>query len=293
MEVLARLRVGIRGETTVTETLAQQQASGAAARGSSQQYVRQTGTLTVAALDLPGLVVAERYLDRQAGSAYALAYLDVAVAEQSLADQIRALGAEWANFRALPVTPGLRPAVTRLQQIKAFQARTRGLEDEASLLVAAQVPVALRSRAQELGLDMARELAGVQPFLTMGARVEGGDLGADVVALLRNVAIRQGFIWTQNSPALTLVIDLRSARQGVNLSRRTWFDVDASVPDLVGTRAMIRVALADASGEAQDSFDLEVKGVGADPFSSERALRKELLKVLPVRFAAFLRELIG
>ena len=291
-EVIARLKVGIQGTTTVTETMSQQQKSGSAAIGSSQQYVRQDGTMTVKAVNLPGLVVEERYLDTKAGAAYALAYLDVAVAEGALTDQIGALRSDWKNLAGTPAEPGLRPAITRLQQIKALQLQAAELGSQAALLIAAGVPASLRAETQTLAQEMGRAIGTAQKFLTMGARVEGGDLGADVLVLLRTAAIQQGFLWTQKEPAITLLIELRGAKQGVNINRKTWWDVDARVPDLVGTRAMIRVSLAGADGEAQDSFDLAVKGVGTDAFSSEQALLKELKKTLPVRFQAFLTDLL-
>ena len=292
LEVIARLKVAIQGETLITESSAQQQRSRAAAVGTSQKVVRQNSTMTVKATGLPGLVVAERFLDESAGSAYALAYLDTASACQSLEDQLGALEKDWADLQAAPVGPGLRSAISRLQRISTLEARAGELESEAALLVAAQLPVVLRARAQALRLDLKRAAMRSQQGLTMGARVKGGDLDADVLALLRNAALQQGFTWVANGPAITLLIELRSANQGLNLSRKTWYDVDASIPDLVGTRALIRISLADADGTAQDGFDLELKGVGTDLFSSERALRKDLARVLPVRFAEFLRGLL-
>jgi hypothetical protein len=291
-EVIARLRVGVQGTTTVSTSLSQQQTSGSAAVGSRQQYVRQDGTTSVTAVNLPGLIVEARYLDRQAGAAYALAYLDSAVAERVLVDQVGALDSDWAAMKSSPVQAGLRPSITRLQQLKVLQARSTELGSQATLLIAAGIPPSLRASVQTMSQDMNREVAIIQKSLTMGAKVEGGDLGQDILALLRNAAIRQGFIWTQNNPAINLVIELRGAKQGVNIHRKTWWDVDASRPDLVGTRAAIRVSIADASGETQDSFDLAVKGVGVDVFSSEQALLKELKKVLPVKFQEFLNELL-
>lgn len=291
-EVIARLRVGVQGTTTVSTSLSQQQTSGSAAVGSRQQYVRQDGTTSVQAVNLPGLVVEERYLDRQAGAAYALAYLDAAIAERSLVDLVGALEADWTTLKSDEIQPGLRPSITRLQRIKVLLARATELESQAALLIPAGIPPSIRSGLQTHSRDINREIATTQKALTMGANIQGGDLGQDVLALLRNAAIRQGFIWTQKDPAISLVIELRGARQGLNINRKTWWDVDASTPDLVGTRAAIRISIADASGETQDSFDVAVKGVGVDVFSSEQALLKELKKVLPVKFQEFLSELL-
>lgn len=291
-EVIARLRVGVQGTTTISTSLSQQQNSGSAAMGSRQQYVRQDGTTSVQAVNLPGLVVEERYLDKKAGAAYALAYLDAAVAERSLVDQVGALDSDWKNLKSDPAQPGLRPSITRLQRIKALQTRGAELESQAGLLIPAGVPTSIRAGVQLLGQDMGREIATLQKALTMGATIQGGDLGQDILAVLRNTAIKQGFIWTQKDPAINLVIELRGAKQGLNIYRKTWWDVDASSPDFVGTRAAIRISIADASGETQDSFDLAVKGVGVDVFSSEQALQKELKKVLPVRFQEFMNELL-
>lgn len=292
-EVIARLRVAVQGSTTVSTTLTEQRVSGSVATGSRQQYVRQDGTTSVQAVNLPGLIVEERYLDRQAGAAYALAYLDIAVAERSLVDQVGALEADWNTLKSDEVQTGLRPSISRLQRIKALKTRATELESQATLLIPAGVSTSVRSGVQTLGRDMNREITAVQKSLTMGAKVQGGDLGQDVLALLRNAAIYQGFIWTQKDPAINLVIELRGAKQGLNIYRKTWWDVDVSTPDIVGTRAAIRISISDASGEIQDSFDLAVKGVGVDTLSSEQALLKELKRVLPVRFQAFLNELLN
>jgi hypothetical protein len=291
-EVIARLRVGVSGTTTVSESLSQQQSSGSPARGTRQQYVRQDGTTTVQAVDLPGLVVEERYLDQKAGAAYALAYLDTAVADRALADRVGALDSDWKALLADPAAPGLRPAITRIQRVRGLQARATELETQASLLIPAGVPATHRADVQALGQAMAREVTGIQKGLTMGASVQGGDLAEDVLAMMRNTALRQGFVWTQKDPAMTLRINLRGAKQGLDIHSRTWWEVDASRADLVGTRARIRVSLVDANGDDQDSFELSVKGVGVDAFSSEQAFLKELKKVLPTKFQEFLHELV-
>ena len=291
-EVIARLRVAVQGSTVISTTSTEQRSTGSAATGTRQQSVRQDGTTSVQAMNLPGLVIEERYMDRRGATAYALAYLDSAVAERSLVDQVGALEADWTGLKADEIQTGLRPSITRLQRIKALQIRATELESQAALLIPAGLPTSVRSGVQGLGREMSREITAVQKFLTMGAKVQGGDLGQDVVALMRNTAIKQGFIWTQKDPAINLVIELRGAKQNVNIYRKTWWDVDASTPDIVGTRASIRISISDASGDVQDSFDMAVKGVGVDVFSSEQALLRELKRTLPARFQAFLTELL-
>lgn len=290
-EVIARLRVAVEGSTTVSTTLTENRATGTKTTGTRQQMVRQDGTIRVEAVNLPGLIVVERYLDRQAGAAYALAYLDVAIAERSLMDQVGATESDWAAVKSEGVHAGLRPSISRLQRIKALHSRATELEEQAVLLVPAGVPASVRAGIQTLAQEMNREATVVQASLTMGAKVQGGELDQDVLALLRNAAISQGFLWTQKDPVINLVIELRGGKQNLSVPSSSWWDLDTSVPNLIATRAAIRISLADVSGETQDSFDLAVKGVGVDLYAAEQALLKELRRALPLRFQAFLQGL--
>lgn len=291
-EVIARLRVAVQGSTTVSTTLTEHRASGSTTSGTRDQRVRQDGTTSVQAVNLPGLIIEERYVDRQTGSAYALAYLDVGIAERSLLDQVEALVADWIAAKSDSRRSGLRPSMTWLQRIKGLQNRASALEPQAALLIPAGVPATVRAGVQALGQEIGRETMTQQAFLTIGAKVQGGDLDQDVLALLRNAAISQGFIWTQNDPVINLVIELRGGKQNLNIPSKSWWDLDTTVPNLVATRAAIRISLRDAGGDTQDSFDLFVKGVGVDLYSSEQALLKELRRTLPLRFEAFLSDLL-
>lgn len=291
-EVIARLRVRVQGSTTVSATQTTHRSSGGAAVGSSQQQVRQEGSTSIQAIDLPGLVVEERFADRRTGAVYALAYLDVEAAAGDLASQIEAIREEEAALKQEGAPRELRPTIARLQRFRGLVAQCEALENQAALLIPAGVKASVRSGIQALGQGLSREAASVQKGLTMGARVEGGDLGQDILAVLRNAAIRQGFLWNPSQARLFLVVDLRARKQGVDIRRRVWWDFDQSRPDFVVARAMIRVGIADVKGNQQDSFDLSLKGVGTDSFTAEQALLRELKRELPNKFQIFLNELM-
>ena len=292
LEVIARLRVAVQGSTTVSTTLTEHRASGSTTTSTRDQRVRQEGITSVHAVNLPGLIIEERYIDRQANAAYALAYLDVGIAEKSLLDQVDALVSDWTAVKSDPLRPSLRLSITRLQRIRSLQNRASALEPQATLLIPAGAPASVRAAIQALGQEMNRETRTLQALLTMGAKVQGGNLDQDVLALLRNAAISQGFIWTQNDPVINLVIELRGGKQNLSIPSKSWWDLDTTVPNLIATRASIRISLSDAGGDTQDSFDVFVKGVGVDLYSSELALLKELRRALPLRFQAFLSELV-
>lgn len=287
-EVIARLRVGVTGTTTVSTTLSQQQASGREAVGNRQQYVRQEGATSVKAVELPGLIIEERFIDRQTGVAYALAYLDVSSAERTLVSSLNILASEWKGLQTEPPPAGVRPSISRIQRVKTLKGRAEALGLQGGLLIPAGVSTSHQGDAKSLEADMGKVIADLQAGLSMGAQIRGGELGEDFLSILRNVAIKDGFIWTQQNPVMLLSVEIRSANQGLNIRRKSWWDVDASQPDIVGVRANIRVSLLDQNGDAQDGFDVSAKGVGVDEFAASQALIREVRRVLPVKFHEFL-----
>lgn len=291
-EVLSVLRQSITGTLASTETMSIQQKSGQAATGSSQKYISQTGTATVQATNLPGLVIEERYVDKKAGNAWVLAYLDLRVAETSLKNQ---LGAQQVAYGSLleDGKPGeLRPAITRLQKMKAMLAKATILEDTANMIAPFGADNAIAPAAHRLCREMTKEIQVAQSDLVMGAQVQGGNLDQDVLAIIRNAAIAQGFVWNQQTAKIFLVVNLNRSKQAWDIQRKAWWQVDNRTPDLIGARANIRISIADAAGNEQDSFDLTAKGVAPTEVRAQMNLLKDIREQLPAKLNTFLTNLI-
>ncbi len=290
-EVVARLKATVVGTTTINQTQVEQKRTGAPAAGSRQQYVRQESTTSIQAIDLPGLVISDRYLDRAGRSAYALAYLDVAAADQSLRDGLDGLRSEWARFLATPADPGVRSTISHLQAAKTLQAKAALLDSQAGLLVVAGLDPNLNQGAKEVGREITAHVEGVRRSLVIGARVEGGMLGDDVLAVIRNAVIAFGFVWDQTAPSLVLSVKLRESALGTHTRQKTWWEVDAHNPERISVRASLRISISDTRGNEQDSFTLNVKGVSRDQFRAEQELIDALKEELPPKLKAFLATL--
>ena len=107
VQVVAFLGSDLRGRLTHSDLLHERRASGNAPVFSRETATLEVTELEVTATDLPGLVVAERCLDRQGHAAYALAYLDCAVAERALGERVGLLMAEGEDL--LGKSPGQGP----------------------------------------------------------------------------------------------------------------------------------------------------------------------------------------
>nr|WP_320132435.1 hypothetical protein [uncultured Holophaga sp.] len=97
LELIARLKVSVRGETSST-TRTTQAGSGGRSYGYGDRTSRDTVQVLVKADDIPGLAIESTFVDTQARTAYALATLDLDRATEAL--QVRLGGLE-AERRAL------------------------------------------------------------------------------------------------------------------------------------------------------------------------------------------------
>jgi len=290
VQVVAFLGSSLRGRLSHSDLLRERRTSAAA-----PEYNRETATLEateldVSAMDLPGLVVAERSLDRPGRAAYALVYLDCAVAERVLAQRVSLLLAEAIELLGQPPGPALRTSLARLAGIRSLGSRCRRLTDQAALLQAAGLPAAIQRELRRLAGDFDREATGLRSALTLGASVQGGGLGPEIQAILHATAVRLGFGWTGEAPALPLRIEVY-AGQKRSEGLLVPYPATPDDPELVGLRATVRIELLDAGGAAQDGFDLPVRGIGVDEASALGALLQALRRELPDRIEAFLAQM--
>jgi len=88
LEVVARLRTTVRGQTSVATRTGELRREGAGPAGAGERQVRDEVTVTTQAEQLPGLVVEQTYADPGSNTLYALAYLDLAQARATLATRL-------------------------------------------------------------------------------------------------------------------------------------------------------------------------------------------------------------
>ena len=273
-EVLVRLQVTTAGTTTLNENYDEQQTLGKKPTATSTQSIQENIVTSVSVVKLPGLIIADRYTDKK--TAYALCYLDVAIAEACLQDLADSVAHDWASLKREPT--GFRPIINRLKEIQALRSRNNDLEEQAGILLAAGSSPDLSQGLHTMGQAMVKYAKSLQAKVTFGARNGQDLLSQDVVALLRNEVLKRGFTWTQDAPMIQVVVDLTDYTQTASSG-------------IFANRASIRVTLQDISGTCQESFDLQVKGVGLNPAVASNSLRRDLAQNLLVKSTDFLTNL--
>jgi hypothetical protein len=88
LEVVARLRATVQGQTRISTQVTQSQRSGGPAAAAADRQVRDEVRVSARAEDLPGLVVERTHCDPAARTAYALACLDLAQAGTALGGRL-------------------------------------------------------------------------------------------------------------------------------------------------------------------------------------------------------------
>jgi len=289
IQVVGFLGSGLRGRLSYSDLLRERRSSNHATFFSREAATMDATELDVSATDLPGLVVVERFLDRSGNTAYALVYLDCSVAERVLAERVHLLRAAVTDLLCQPPGSGLQTAIPRLAGIRSLRSRCRRLTDQAALLQATGLPPAIPAELQRLADDLYRAAAGLRPALTLGAPAQREGLAAEIQAILRETAVRLGYAWSGESPAMPLRIEIHAGQERSE-GPLVPYPANPDDPELVGLRATVRISLLDAGGTVQDGFDIPVRGIGVDEASALGALEQTLHRELPVRFQAFLEQ---
>lgn len=128
LEVIARLRVSVKGQTS-TSSRTTQVGSGGSTYGYGDRTTRDTVQVGAQAEDLPGLTVVQTFVDTACRTAYALAVLDLGQAQASLQGRLATLE---SNERSLEKERSRR-ARWRLRKLQGDLARLGELSSLLSL----------------------------------------------------------------------------------------------------------------------------------------------------------------
>lgn len=295
-EVLARLRAQVQSTTDVRATSEVHRSTGGPTTGTSSRTVTQATTVAAKALDLPGLVAEETWVDRAGATVYALAYLDVPVAERELRARYQ------TQREALEGGPRgdsgtARERLRRLQGLRGAQQELERLDDMAGLMAAGGGDAQLRAEVRRARLALDERLDRLRATLTFslsGAREAG--LGPDFADLVRNAVLKQGLGWADQGGEFVLSLRTHTSRATANAGNagaasrnRFWH----AHPDdnLFVARGALEITLTDRAGTPYESTTLEAKGVGATEFQAERRLLENTRQQLGDLFGQWLQGL--
>lgn len=287
VEVLTRLRANVKGETSVQSHMSVTQQSGGPATGISSKNISQDTLIQTQATELPGLVVEELWSDVADRTAYALAYLNVAVAERELKARFDAVRKDLAHETVTPANP--RERLRTLQRMKKIQTELTILDDTAGLISAGGGDPALRSEVRDQRLAVDRRLDALRGSLTLCLKGDKSfGIGADIASLVRNAVLKQGLGWSEANGEFALQIRYR---QGVDVSKNRWWEYQ-STGDFIVARGVIEITLTDRIGTEYESMTIEAKGVSVSEFAADRALMKDYKSKLEAAIGQWLENLV-
>ena len=275
------------------------QQTGGKLTGSSEQQVGQNTNIQASATELPGLSVEETWVDVKGATAYALAYLDVPVAERELRARFTAQKNDL--FQEGDTPGGPRDRLRQLNRLKAAQVELAKLDDMAALLAAGGGDPNLRGQVRAGRLSVERQMDQLRGSLTLS--LEGGRGASQIAAILRNAALKTGLGWAETGGEFQLVLDYRSdARTAkVDSTRQQWngwwaggwvSHTTTRDTGIIVARGMLSITLRDRAGNQYESVDIEAKGLGVSDFQAENRLKDDFRAKIEKTFTAWLENLV-
>jgi len=300
-EVLARLRANVRSETSIHSTATVSQQAGGKATGSSEQQVGQDTRIQTQATELPGLAVEETWTDAKERTAYALAYLDVPLAERELRARYRAQKDDLAREPDTPAAP--RERIRMLGRLKTAQVEFAKLDDMAALIAAGGADPNLRGQVRAARLAVDRQMEQLRGSLTFSLE-PGARAAVQVAALLRNAALKAGLGWSETGGEFVLALEFRTDSQTAraDVTHQTWngwwsggavsHTVNAGTGIIVA-RGVLELTLKDKAGNQYESVEVEAKGLGVSEFQAEQRLKEDIRAKLEKTFGKWLETLVS
>lgn len=298
-EVLSRLRASVKSETSVSSRATMTQQAGGKATGTSEQQVGQNTNIQASATELPGLSVEETWVDVKGATAYALAYLDVPIAERELRARFTAQKNDLFQESDTPTAP--RERMRQLNRLKNAQVELAKLDDMAALLAAGGGDPQLRKdiRAGKLSVD--RQMDQLRGSLTLS--LEGGSGASQIAAILRNAALKTGLGWAERDGEFQLVLDYRSDAKTarVDASQKQWngwwrggwvSHTTTKDTGIIVARGVLSITLRDRAGTEYESVEIEAKGLGVSDFQAENRLKQDFREKIEKTFTKWLENLV-
>jgi len=287
-DVISRLRANVKSDTRITTTYQESRAQGGPASASRTQNAQVGTEVQARAADLPGLVVEETYMDRAGNTGYALAYLDMGIAQQELQTRLDNLKADLGAQRP---EQGVRGKLVEAQALKKAHDQLDQLDDLSGLLSGGGGDPALRSDVLKTRQDTERRMVAARNALTFGlAPAPGMDMDQDVKAVVRNAVLREGMGWSDRNPMFSIALRVRTGRNGVQVGRKAWWDYQRSA-DFIVANGSLSLTLVDSTGQEYESVNIVCKGVGVTEFQADSLLLADYKAKLGKAVAAWLDDL--
>jgi hypothetical protein len=285
VELVVQLRASVKGTTTVQSSSSVQRQLGGPTTARSQQQLSEDSRISAQATDLPGLTVAETWVDAPGHTVYALAFMDVgrAILElQARLDDIRKdleASADGAD----------ESAARTIQRLKKGRAELAKLEILADPLIAGGGSPMVRSDIRDARQALEQRLAQVRRSMTLGLRDGGSGIPVDLATVVRNAALKQGLGWTEGKGQFTIGVRLLDGAGKANAGR-DWWDLTPS-PDFTVAKAALELTITGRDGVPYQAVPIEATGLGTSGLEAGRGLVTDCQKKLEKLFDKWLDDL--
>jgi len=298
-EVLSRLRASVKAKTLVRSQTTESRELGGKTTGSRELSVGQESTIQASATELPGLTVEETWVDVRGGTAYALAYLDVPIAEREIRARFTAQKNDLFQEGESPADP--RERLRMLSRLKVAQVEFAKLDDMAGLLGPAGGDPALRNQIRAGKLAVDRQMDQLRGSLTLS--MEGASGASQIANILRNAALKAGLGWANQGGEFQLVMNYRSDAKTakIDVQHQHWNGwwgggwVSHTVnhdTGIIVARGVLTITLRDRAGTEYESVDIEAKGLGVTDFQAENKLKEDFKGKIEKTFSQWLENLV-
>ena len=286
-DVITRLRANVKADTRVSTVLQETRTGAGPATGSRTQNTQVDTQVQGQAADLPGLVVEETYLDRPGGTGYALAYLDLDIAQRELRIRLDTLNGQMGADAG---EQGVRARLVQAQTLKKAHGELVRLDDLAALLGGGCGDPALRAEVLKAKLETERRMVAARSALTFGLAPTPDLEDQDVKDVVRTAVLKEGMGWSDRKPLFSITLRVRSGRNGVAVGRRAWWDYQRT-PDFVVAQGSLNLTLVDSAGQQYESMTIVAKGVGVNEFQADTLLLADYKAKLGKAVGAWLADL--
>lgn len=278
VEVVSRLRSSVKSETTLQASNSVQRELGGPTSASSRQAVAQNIRINAQAMDLPGLVVAETWVDAPKHVVYALGYLDVASSLMDIQGRLEGIRKASAVGPAL----GTQELARSIQRLKKNRAELDSLEPWVDLLAVGSGSTFIRSDLQTAQRLVQGCMDEQKAQLTLHLDVQKG-LPGDLATLVKNAALSQGLGWSETRGEVRI-------RVSHQVHGDSWWSVEDRT-DFITVKGIVHLTFITHDGLPYVSAPIEATGLGTSDLAAHQALLKDCQKKLGEAFDRWLNDL--
>jgi hypothetical protein len=286
LAVVSRLRATVKGQTAQATRTTETLRDGQRLAGAGERQVRDEVSVTARAEDLPGLVVERTFVDLRGGTAYALAYLDLAQARAALAGRL-------AGIREARGRAGKEISWKTRWRLRRVLADLGRLEDALALLAPAGAGGELGPGVRDLRESLEKDLADLGKVALPAPTLAGVavafrcnvDLPPGVAAYLESRIAACGAVHRELDPDLALELSFAGGAQGPE-----FLFPDMDVYGGLSYRLEAQLGLVDPGGAPVARAVPIQLAQGRTPEGLVERFRRKFERELPRLFAQFLAQ---